>query len=97
MKTIVSVCCVLSLLLIACNRRQEKKSANPYSPAVVEVKGYVVPKDSMREPDVVPAGEPKFFKTDKPVIVKTNTNVFPVGAPKVVTAGTPHTNFATEL
>ena len=89
MKTIALFTSLFLLLLIACNRPQEQKSANPYSPKVVEAKGYVVPKDSMAEPTVVLAGKPRIVKAGNPVVVLTNTNVHPAGAPKVIMAGTP--------
>jgi len=89
MKPFLSFGIVGFLLLTACTRPQEQKSADPYSPKVVEAKGYVVPKDSLAEPTVVPAGKPIIIKAVKTDIVLTNTNVIPAGAPKVVVAGTP--------
>jgi len=47
MKTSLLFTSVLLLFLIACNRQQKQENPNPFSPKIVEAKGYVVPKDSM--------------------------------------------------
>src|SRR6185503_4285845 len=60
-----------------------------FAPKIVEAHGYVVPKDSVAEPKVVPVGKPKVMPAGKPKVVLTNTNVHPAGIPKVVTAGVP--------
>ena len=54
-----------------------------------ESPGYVVPKDSMAEPKVIPVGKPTVVRAGKPKVVLTNTNVHPAGIPKVVIAGIP--------
>ncbi len=89
MKTILLLISILFLFLTGCNRHQEQKTTNSFSPRIVESKGYVVPKDSMAEPKVVMAGKPKIIRAGKPQVVLTNTNVFPAGIPKVVLAGKP--------
>ena len=89
MKKFLLLISVLFLFLLACNRPQKQVNTNSFSPRVVEVKGYVVPKDSMAEPKVVPVGKPTVIKAGKPEVVLTNTNVVPAGAPKVVLAGKP--------
>ncbi|MEI6750328.1 MAG: two-component regulator propeller domain-containing protein, partial [Bacteroidota bacterium] len=80
---------VVFLFLIACNRPEEQKNSNLFSPRVVEAKGYIVPKDSMAEPEVVLAGKPRVVKAGKPEVILANTNVNPAGMPEVILAGTP--------
>ena len=89
MKPTALLTIILSLLLSSCKQQQEQNISNQFSPRVVEAKGYLVPKDSMAEPIVVPAGKPKIQKALKTDMVLTNTNVIPAGAPKVVAAGSP--------
>ena len=71
------------------DRRNEQSILDQNAPKVVEAHGYVVPKDSMAEPKVVPAGKPKVVRAGKPKVVLTNTNVHPAGIPRVVKAGVP--------
>ncbi len=89
MRNVLLFSSVLFLFLTACHRSPEHKIANLFSPKVTEARGYVVPKDSMAKPTVVPAGKPIIKKAVKTDMVLTNTNVIPAGAPKVVVAGTP--------
>ena len=89
MKTYNSFLIGLILCLFSCNQHQEKTNPLSFAPKVVEAHGYVVPKDSMAEPKVIPAGKPRVVKAGKPKVVLTNTNVHPAGIPKVVTAGVP--------
>jgi ligand-binding sensor domain-containing protein len=80
---------VIFLFMTACNRSQEEQKPNLFSPKVVEAKGYVVPKDSMAEPKVVPAGKPNVVKAGKPEVVLTNTNVVAAGSPQEFRIGLP--------
>ena len=89
MKKKVLLGSVVFLFLIACNRPEEQKSTNQFSPKIVEAKGFTVPKDSMAEPEVVLAGKPRVVKAGKPEVILTNTNENPAGMPEVVMAGTP--------
>jgi len=77
------------VLLFCCQQKKGQKGSSSFAPRVVEAHGYVVPKDSMAEPKVVPAGKPKVVKVGIPKVVLTNTNVHRAGSPKVVIAGTP--------
>ena len=76
------------LFICSCNSNQEQ-SLPTFAPKVVEALGYVVPKDSMAAPKVIPAGKPRIVTAGKPKVLLLNTNVHPVRKPKVVIAGTP--------
>ncbi|MEP6597056.1 MAG: two-component regulator propeller domain-containing protein, partial [Ginsengibacter sp.] len=79
-----------SLLHYACKRPQKQQNIlDQYAPKVVVAHGYIVPKDSMAEPKVIPAGKPTVVRAGKPKVVPTNTNVHPAGIPRVVIAGVP--------
>ncbi|MEI7500865.1 MAG: two-component regulator propeller domain-containing protein [Bacteroidota bacterium] len=82
---------LLSLLLIitACTRQQEQTQSGDIIPKVVEAKGYIVPRDSISEPVVVPVGTTTVVKVGTPEVITINTNIHPVGKPRVVKAGTP--------
>jgi ligand-binding sensor domain-containing protein/class 3 adenylate cyclase len=73
-------------ILVACSRFNEDSSLIAHLPKVVEAKGYVVPKDSMAEPQVVLVDESKLTKVPvgKPKVVPTNINVHPAGVGKVI-------------
>jgi len=77
------------ICLFSCNSNQEHTSVNSFAPKIVEARGYVVPKDSMAEPKVVPAGIPKVVPIGEPKVTFINTNVHPAGIPRVVIAGIP--------
>ena len=81
----------LLLLIFSCTNRQEQKHPNIFSSKTVESRGYVVPKDSMSEPKIIPVDESKLIKVraGKPVIITANTNIHPAGKPKIVLAGIP--------
>jgi two-component system sensor histidine kinase ChiS len=73
------------IFLFSCNN--EEKSHSAYlGPKVVEAKGYVVLKDSMRTPPVFEVDESKLTKipVGKPKIVTTNLNVHKAVQGKVV-------------
>ncbi len=81
---------VMSLILAgACSMRQEEPASITIRPRVVETKGYTVPSDSIREPVVVPAGQPKKIRLEISRPIPLDDNVYPVGAPRVVRAGKP--------
>ena len=76
------------LVIFSCNPNQEQSPLS-FSPKVVEAHGYVVPKDSMAEPKVIPAGKPRVVRAGKPKVVLSIRNVHPAGIPRVVIAGVP--------
>src|SRR6266496_1840929 len=76
------------LVIFSCKPKPEQNSLS-FAPKVVKAQGYVVPKDSMAEPKVIPAGKPRVVRAGKPKVVFTNTNVHPAGIPRVVKAGIP--------
>ncbi|MFN5183543.1 MAG: two-component regulator propeller domain-containing protein [Bacteroidota bacterium] len=81
---------LLICFISSCNKNKEE-STNTHELKVVEAKGYVVPKDSMAEPKVIPVDESKLKKVPagNPKVVPTNLNVHIAGEPKVVVAGKP--------
>ena len=79
----------LILCFFSCNQQAEKTNALSFVPKVVEAHGYIVPKDSMATPKVIPVGKLKVVPVGKPKVVTIPTNVYPVGNPKVVLAGEP--------
>ncbi len=85
-RTILSIAALL--IIFSCNSNQERRPSS-FRPKVVKAQGYVVPKDSMAEPKVIPVGKPRVVRAGKPKVVVTNTNVHPAGIPRVVIAGTP--------
>jgi ligand-binding sensor domain-containing protein/serine phosphatase RsbU (regulator of sigma subunit) len=82
---------LLCLLLIACGKRDTQEPQAIRGPKVVPAVGYVVPKDSISEPVVIPIDESKLTKVPagKPNVVAANVNVHPAGEPKIVPVGTP--------
>ncbi len=83
---------ILVLTFVAsCSKKQNQASHHTNAPKVVAAKGYVVPKDSMDEPKVILIDEKKLRRlpVGEPTVVPTNTNVHPVGIPKIVEAGIP--------
>jgi len=88
----LAVFLITGIFLFSCSEKQkEQERANTFAPKVVEANGYVVPKDSMRVPLVIPVDESKLTKiaVGNPLVVPTNTNVHPAGIPKIVIAGIP--------
>lgn len=77
------------IFLFSCSQKQEQERPNTFAPTVVETKGYVVPKDSVSEPKVIPAGQPTIVKAGNPKVVPLNMNIFPSGVPKTKIAGIP--------
>ncbi|MBX2959751.1 MAG: SpoIIE family protein phosphatase [Flavobacteriales bacterium] len=82
---------LVMLFLAACNRQQEQTPKNTFAPKTTEAKGYVVPKDSVSEPVVIPVDESKLTKipVGKPTVVPTNTNIHLAINTNIHQAGTP--------
>ncbi|HEX7904293.1 MAG TPA: two-component regulator propeller domain-containing protein [Chitinophagaceae bacterium] len=82
---------LLLLFIFSCTHHQEQKPPNVFAPKIVEAKGYVVPKDSIAEPKIIPVDESKLTKTPvgKPIVIPANTNIHIAGKPKIVPAGIP--------
>lgn len=58
-------------------------------PKTIEARGCAIPCDSLANPKRVFANKPKTILAGKPTIIYTNTNVKPVGKPKVIFAINP--------
>ncbi len=84
----------LGLLLIfggfffSCNQNPAGSSRN-HQLKIVEVKGYVVPKDSMQQPRIEPVGNPIVVPGTKPKVTSIVPILNLVRNPKVVVAGLP--------
>jgi len=87
-KTLVILSLTMLLIIFSCNRNQQRSPLS-FTPKVVKAHGYTIPKDSMAEPKVIPAGKPTVVRAGTPKVVPTNTNVNPAGIPRVVIAGVP--------
>ena len=88
MKTCIVFPIGLIFCLFSCHN---KENTTPLSsaPELVKAHGYVVPKDSMAQPKVIPVGKPKIVTAGKPKVVFIKNNVHPAGVPKIVIAGAP--------
>ena len=76
------------LFICSCTVKEEQRP-HSFRAQVVEARGYVVPKDSMAEPKVIPAGSPKIIPAGRPKSVLVDSNICPAGKPKIVMAGAP--------
>ncbi|MCX6297015.1 MAG: hypothetical protein NTX97_13330, partial [Bacteroidetes bacterium] len=81
---------IFGVSFFSCTQKKDRGNQNTFAPVVVEAKGYIVPKDSITEPKVVPVGAPIIVKAGAPIIVPANTNVFTSGEPIIVVAGQPN-------
>lgn len=77
------------LIFFSCKPKQPEIHSASFGPKVVEAHGYIVPRDSIVEPKVIPAGKPRVVKAGNPKVILANTNVKLAGIPKVVPAGVP--------
>ena len=79
------------LFFLSCTEHKEETRSNALAPRVITSNGYVVPKDSMAEPEIIFLDESKLIKipAGNPKVVLTNTNVRLAGKPKIVLVGTP--------
>ncbi len=86
---------ISGMFLFSCSQKEERERPNTFAPKVIETKGYVVPKDSVTEPKVIPCGKPTIVKAGNPKVVPTNTNIHIAintnihlaGIPRVITPG----------
>jgi two-component system, sensor histidine kinase ChiS len=79
------------VFVISCNPKTEQARHTAIAPKVMTAKGYIVPKDSVSEPKIIPIDEQKLIRVPvgEPTVVPTNTNLHPAGIPKIVSAGIP--------
>lgn len=82
---------IFLLFTFACNKPKESVILRPFSPVVIESQGYVVPPDSISEPNVILLNDRKLKRVParKPKVVPVVPNIHQAGMPKVVIAGTP--------
>lgn len=80
---------IVLTLICACSKTSKQTDKSSDFHEFVEVKGFVVPADSIDKPMVVTAGKPVVIRAGRPKIVVTNTHVAPVGVPEKIIAGKP--------
>jgi hypothetical protein len=88
MKIQITLAVAALVVIVSCKPDQEQRRPS-FAPKVVKAEGYVVPKDSMAEPQVIPARKLRVVRAGKPKVVLINANVHQAGIPRVVTAGLP--------
>jgi ligand-binding sensor domain-containing protein/serine phosphatase RsbU (regulator of sigma subunit) len=81
---IQTVFLISGIFLFSCSQKKEQERPNTFAPKVVETKGYLVPKDSVTEPKVIPCGNATIVKAGNPKVVPTNTNIVLAGKPKII-------------
>lgn len=86
-----SVLFLLALVVFTCSEKKQESTPTFIQPKIVAAKGYVVPKDSMAEPEIFRIDERKLKKipAGKPTVVPSNEYVLPANEPKIVIAGLP--------
>jgi signal transduction histidine kinase/ligand-binding sensor domain-containing protein/CheY-like chemotaxis protein/AraC-like DNA-binding protein len=75
-------------VFFSCNQKPDNSAKNNHL-KIVEVKGYIVPKDSMQQPKIVPAGNPIVIPSTKPKVTSIVPTLNLASNPKVVVAGLP--------
>ena len=79
----------LFFLLSSCNGGQPKEKETLSRPSVIKATGYVVPKDSIIPPEIVPAGTPTAVKTGNLKKTPVGLNQLSASAPKKLTIQPP--------
>ena len=84
------ICLVLCFILFSCTK-ENKTSHKSASLKTSLIKGYVLTKDSILPPEIIPIKDInlKKIKLGNPFRVQTNTNIHVVGQPKINKAGKP--------
>ncbi len=82
---------IFGCILFSCKQNKDGPPRN-HQLKVVEVKGYVVPKDSISLPKIVTAGNPTIIPVEKQKITTFQSAINTTLKPKVVVAGLPSIN-----
>src|SRR5690606_1245477 len=77
------------LWILSCSTQENPSTPVLSEPKVVKAKGYVVPKDSVELPIIIPAGQPLKVDAVNPTVVYNQSNVHAAGNPRIVPVGTP--------
>ncbi len=82
---------ITGFCFFSCTQHKEQEYPATFAPKVMAATCYIVSNDSVTPPKVVVVDERKLkkVKAGTPKVLSTNTNVHPVGKPKIVLAGTP--------
>ena len=86
--SIQTVFLICGIFLCSCSQNKKQERPRTFAPKVIASTGYVVPKDSVSEPKIIPAGKPEIVKAGIPKFVLTNTNIHLIGKPKIILSGT---------
>ena len=73
---------IFFLAVFSCNEPQSNNVLERALPKLVEANGYIVPNDSITEPEIVIAGNPKKSLSEEPRLTYSNANIHPAGKPK---------------
>ncbi len=82
---------MFTFLLFSCHQQKEKKSLGSSTPLIVEAKGYIVPMESLRKPNVlyIDTNKLKKIAAPKPTIIAFDKSICPVKKPNFSKAGIP--------
>ena len=81
---------IITIFQFACGRQQEQRAAPDFPPPeVFDAQPYVVPQDKMATPEITRAIETVSKSVSKPKVTTLQSNIFPVGKPKVIIPGPP--------
>ncbi len=80
---------ILIILFFSCTQQEDQTRSTINVPKIVEIKGHIMPADSLASPKVISFGTPTIVKVGIPKIILTNTNIHISGKQKNVLAGLP--------
>ncbi len=75
MKRTIVVITVLFILIFSCTQQQDQNHSIINAPKIVQVEGYIIPKDSITIAKTITVGSPKVVKAAPPKNTPTNTNI----------------------
>jgi len=87
-RIVIGMLLALLTALLSCGKKDLASAGEKKRIRTMEANGYLVPQDSMAEPEVIPVDESKLKKilAGKPEVTLINTNVHPAGNPSAVKA-----------
>jgi len=91
MKKYLTIPFAALLIQFSCNNKEPQAELSISGPKIVEVKGFIIPQDSISAPVAITFDESKLKRTlaGKPKVNTVPSNVFPAGKPKMTAAGQP--------
>lgn len=76
---------VLTVLIFACTPGKNQLKEPVSGPVTIEASGYIVPKDSLSSPEIVPAKEPRIVRVGKLAETQQVSNTHPAKEPEIFT------------